>query len=258
MAARGRTAPLQSRDGVPAAARDPRSGSTRCSSEYTDKVEELNREGGTLRGLFEFTTDRAARADRRGRAGGEIVKRFATGAMSYGSISAEAHETLAIAMNRLGGRSNSGEGGEDAAPLRRRRERRPAPLGGQAGRVRPLRRDDPLPRQRRRHPDQDRAGRQARRGRAAARLQGVPVDRAHPALDAGRRADLAAAAPRHLLDRGHRPAHPRPEERELAGAGAREAGRRGRASARSRPACPRRTPTSCSSPATTAAPARRR
>ena len=43
----------------------------------------------------------------------EIVKRFSTGAMSYGSISAEAHETLAIAMNRLGGRSNSGEGGED-------------------------------------------------------------------------------------------------------------------------------------------------
>src|SRR5699024_9951189 len=43
----------------------------------------------------------------------EIVKRFATGAMSYGSISREAHETLAIAMNRLGGRSNSGEGGEE-------------------------------------------------------------------------------------------------------------------------------------------------
>ena len=43
----------------------------------------------------------------------EIVKRFSTGAMSYGSISAEAHETLAIAMNRLGGRSNCGEGGED-------------------------------------------------------------------------------------------------------------------------------------------------
>ena len=43
----------------------------------------------------------------------EIVKRFATGAMSYGSISAEAHETMAIAMNRLGGKSNTGEGGED-------------------------------------------------------------------------------------------------------------------------------------------------
>ncbi|NIP16289.1 MAG: hypothetical protein GWM88_16730, partial [Pseudomonadales bacterium] len=43
----------------------------------------------------------------------EIVKRFKTGAMSYGSISKEAHETLAIAMNRIGGKSNSGEGGED-------------------------------------------------------------------------------------------------------------------------------------------------
>ena len=44
----------------------------------------------------------------------EIVKRFATGAMSYGSISKEAHENLAIAMNRIGGKSNTGEGGEDA------------------------------------------------------------------------------------------------------------------------------------------------
>src|SRR5205823_1038696 len=43
----------------------------------------------------------------------DIVRRFATGAMSYGSISAEAHQTLAIAMNRLGGKSNTGEGGED-------------------------------------------------------------------------------------------------------------------------------------------------
>ncbi len=52
-----------------------------------------------------------------------IVTRFATGAMSYGSISAEAHETIAIAMNRLGGRSNTGEGGEDARPVRPGRER---------------------------------------------------------------------------------------------------------------------------------------
>src|SRR5436309_2268613 len=50
----------------------------------------------------------------------EIVKRFATGAMSFGSISKEAHETLAIAMNRIGGRSNTGEGGEDEARFERR------------------------------------------------------------------------------------------------------------------------------------------
>ena len=73
----------------------------------------------------------AARADRLAvpRSGGipldevepatEIVKRFATGAMSLGSLSREAHETLAIAMNRLGGKSNTGEGGEDAGALHR-------------------------------------------------------------------------------------------------------------------------------------------
>ena len=94
----------------------------------------------------------------------EIVKRFATGAMSFGSLSAEAHETLAMAMNRIGGRSNSGEGGEDARPLRHRAQQR-----DQAGRVGALRRDDGVPRQRARAADQDGAGREARRRRSAAR-----------------------------------------------------------------------------------------
>jgi glutamate synthase (NADPH/NADH) large chain len=82
--------------------------------EYTEKVEALNREGGTLRGLFEFRSDRAPVPLEEVEPVSAIVRRFATGAMSYGSISAEAHETLAIAMNRIGGKSNSGEGGEDA------------------------------------------------------------------------------------------------------------------------------------------------
>ena len=83
--------------------------------EYTEKIEAMNREGGTLRGLFELRTDlRPAVPLDEVEPVSDIVKRFATGAMSYGSISAEAHETLAIAMNRLGGRSNCGEGGEDA------------------------------------------------------------------------------------------------------------------------------------------------
>ena len=83
--------------------------------EYTAKVEQLNREGGTLRGLFEFKPGaRPAVPIDEVEPVSSIVRRFATGAMSYGSISAEAHETLAIAMNRLGGRSNCGEGGEDA------------------------------------------------------------------------------------------------------------------------------------------------
>jgi glutamate synthase (NADPH/NADH) large chain len=84
------------------------------AAEYCEKVEALNRRGGTLRGLFEFRGDRTPVPIDEVEPVSEIVKRFATGAMSYGSISAEAHETLAIAMNRLGGKSNSGEGGEDA------------------------------------------------------------------------------------------------------------------------------------------------
>jgi glutamate synthase (NADPH) large chain len=86
--------------------------------QYADKVDDQSRRLMTLRGLFRF------------RAGvrppvpidevepvSEIVKRFSTGAMSYGSISRESHETLAIAMNRLGARSNTGEGGEDVDRL---------------------------------------------------------------------------------------------------------------------------------------------
>jgi len=84
-------------------------------AEYTDKIERMNREGGTLRGLFELRSDREPISIDEVEPIEEIVKRFSTGAMSYGSISAEAHETLAIAMNRLGARSNSGEGGEDAS-----------------------------------------------------------------------------------------------------------------------------------------------
>jgi len=83
--------------------------------EYTDEINRLNREGATLRGLFELRTGlRPSVPIDEVESVSDIVRRFATGAMSYGSISAEAHQTLAIAMNRIGGRSNSGEGGEDA------------------------------------------------------------------------------------------------------------------------------------------------
>ncbi|MEZ4333449.1 MAG: glutamate synthase large subunit [Myxococcota bacterium] len=67
----------------------------------------------TLRGLMEFKFDREPVPLEETEPAANIVRRFCTGAMSYGSISAEAHETLAIAMNRIGGRSNTGEGGED-------------------------------------------------------------------------------------------------------------------------------------------------
>ena len=68
----------------------------------------------TFRGLFEFKFDQCAPVPiEEVESAAEIVKRFATGAMSLGSISTEAHTTLAIAMNRIGGKSNTGEGGED-------------------------------------------------------------------------------------------------------------------------------------------------
>jgi len=69
----------------------------------------------TLRGLLDFEFARKPVPIGEVESASEIMKRFCTGAMSYGSISAEAHETLAIAMNRIGGRSNTGEGGEDPA-----------------------------------------------------------------------------------------------------------------------------------------------
>lgn len=68
----------------------------------------------TLRGQLEFISSATAIDVSEVEAASEIVKRFATGAMSFGSISLEAHETLAITMNRIGGKSNTGEGGEDA------------------------------------------------------------------------------------------------------------------------------------------------
>jgi glutamate synthase (NADPH) large chain len=81
---------------------------------YTRGVDDQNERLCTLRGLFTFRLDKCKPVPIEEVEPVEsIVRRFATGAMSYGSISAEAHETLAIAMNRLGGRSNTGEGGED-------------------------------------------------------------------------------------------------------------------------------------------------
>ncbi len=87
--------------------------------QYSRMVDEQSERLCTLRGLFAFKFDhRAAVPIEEVEPVESIVKRFATGAMSYGSISGEAHETLAIAMNRLGGKSNTGEGGEDPERFR--------------------------------------------------------------------------------------------------------------------------------------------
>ena len=83
--------------------------------QYTAEVDAQTERAVTLRGLLEFTGGKSISIDEVEPAE-KIYKRFATGAMSFGSISHEAHSTLAIAMNRLGGKSNSGEGGED--PIR--------------------------------------------------------------------------------------------------------------------------------------------
>ena len=165
----------------------------------------------TLRGLLELVPAARAGAARGGRAVGrdrEAVRHrrdeprldLARGARDAG-----------IAMNRLGGRSNTGEGGEDAARSIPDPNGEPAALGDQAGGIGALRRDRAVPRGRRPAADQDGPGREARRGRPAAGPQGRRADRAAAPLHARRRADLAAAAPRHLLDRGPGAADPRPE-----------------------------------------------
>jgi glutamate synthase (NADPH/NADH) large chain len=104
-----------------------RSNSYQTYKEYAHLINDQSRRHMTLRGLFEFRVDpaRAIPLDEVEPAR-EIVKRFATGAMSLGSISTEAHSTLAIAMNRIGGKSNTGEGGED--PRRYRNELRGIPI----------------------------------------------------------------------------------------------------------------------------------
>jgi len=84
---------------------------------YTSRVDDQSKRLMTLRGLLEFDSDRPPVPIDEVEPVAEIVKRFSTGAMSYGSISLEAHQTLAIAMNRLGGKSNTGEGGEDPERL---------------------------------------------------------------------------------------------------------------------------------------------
>ncbi len=95
--------------------------------EYAQIINDQSRRHMTLRGLFEFRLDpkKAIPLDEVESAK-EIVRRFATGAMSLGSISTEAHSTLAIAMNRIGGKSNTGEGGED--PARYQQELRGIPI----------------------------------------------------------------------------------------------------------------------------------
>jgi glutamate synthase (NADPH/NADH) large chain/glutamate synthase (ferredoxin) len=104
-----------------------RSNNWNTYKEYAQIINDQSKRHLTLRGLFEFKIDPAkAISVDEVESAKEIVKRFATGAMSLGSISTEAHATLAVAMNRIGGKSNTGEGGED--PARYRQELKGIPI----------------------------------------------------------------------------------------------------------------------------------
>ncbi|MDP3652524.1 MAG: glutamate synthase-related protein [Rhodoferax sp.] len=107
-----------------------RSNNWNTYKEYAQLINDQSKRHMTLRGLFEFKIDPAkAIPVEEVESAKEIVKRFATGAMSLGSISTEAHATLAVAMNRIGGKSNTGEGGEDPARYRNELKGIPIKLG---------------------------------------------------------------------------------------------------------------------------------
>jgi glutamate synthase (NADPH/NADH) large chain len=107
-----------------------RGGRFETYKEYAQIINDQSRRHMTLRGLFEFKVDPAKAVPlEEVEPAAEIVKRFATGAMSLGSISTEAHTTLAVAMNRIGGKSNTGEGGEDPARYRQELKGIPIPDG---------------------------------------------------------------------------------------------------------------------------------
>jgi glutamate synthase (NADPH) large chain len=96
-----------------------RSGDGASYKEYAEHINRQNRQLCTIRGLLDFKFAERPLPLSEVEPAASIVKRFATGAMSFGSISKEAHETLAVAMNRIGGRSNTGEGGEDEERFQR-------------------------------------------------------------------------------------------------------------------------------------------
>jgi glutamate synthase (NADPH/NADH) large chain len=96
-----------------------RTGKYDSYKEFARIINDQTKRHMTLRGLFEIRSAGPAVEIEEVESASEIVKRFATGAMSLGSISTEAHSTLAIAMNRIGGKSNTGEGGEDPARFKR-------------------------------------------------------------------------------------------------------------------------------------------
>ncbi len=114
-------------DTITALQRAARDGDPEAYQRFSDRVQGSDRARRTLRGLLRFRPTTAIPLDEVEPAA-DIVRRFSTGAMSFGSLSAEAHETLAVAMNGLDGKSNSGEGGEDPRRTRPLPDGSPNPL----------------------------------------------------------------------------------------------------------------------------------
>jgi glutamate synthase (NADPH/NADH) large chain len=199
-----------------------RSGKYETYKEYAKLINDQTKRHLTLRGLFEFKPQGAPIPLDEVEPAKEIVKRFATGAMSLGSISTEAHTTLAIAMNRIGGKSNTGEGGEDAKrfmPLKAGQTLSEVVGASRIERDYTFKEGDSL----RSAIKQVASGRfgvtteylvnadqiqikmaqgaKPGEGGQLPGTQGVRVHRLPAPLGAGRRPDFAAAAPRHLLHR---------------------------------------------------------
>ena len=203
--------------------------SFKAFKEYTARVNDEATRRCTLRGLLKFkTADVTPIPIDEVESAKEIVKRFCTGAMSFGSISKEAHENLAIAMNYIGGKSNTGEGGEDSARFK--------PDVDDMGK--PITWPDGKPVLRRSAIKQVASGRfgvtaeylvnadelQIKMAQGAKPGEGgqLPgheggcVHRQGPPQHAGRRVDFTAAASRHLFDRGFGAADSRFEKCESA------------------------------------------
>ena len=213
VAPRRRVPPLQSGHGLQAAARDPQRPVRGLQGIHAARRRSEPASRHAARSA-RVCVGRAVDPDRRGGAGREHRQ-------------ALRHRRDVLRIDQPGSARNAGDRDEphrrQVEHRRRRRgpgapdagrERRLAAQRDQAGGVGAVRRHQRVPRQRRRPADQDGPGRQAGRRRAAAGPQGLSVDCQGPLRDARRRPDLAAAASRHLLDRGSRRADLRPEERE--------------------------------------------
>ena len=205
-----------------------RSGSYATFKEYSGLINEQSERLLTLRGLFRIKEAAHPVPIEEVESAKDIVRRFATGAMSLGSISHEAHSHARHRDEPHRRQVQHRRRRRRPDPLHPARQRRLHALVDQAGGGGALRRDHRVPGERRRPADQDGAGRETRRGRPASRPQGLQVHRQGAPHGAGRGPHLAAAAPRHLLHRGPGAADPRPEEREPRRAHLGEAGERDR------------------------------